>query len=449
MKYFGTDGFRGIANEGLTVDHAFKIGKFMAWYFTNHKEGRVSCVIGKDTRRSSYMFEYALAAGLSSAGADVYLLHVTTTPSVSYVTKTGDFDFGIMITASHNPYYDNGVKIIDTNGYKMDDRFLEKVEDYLDGKTEAGLAFNEKIGKITDYLQGRNAYISYLVASTARSFRGYKIGLDCANGASSNMAKMIFEVLGAKTYVIHNEPDGLNINVDCGSTHIESLQKYVVENGLDIGFAFDGDADRCLAVDENGKVMDGDMILYICGLYLKEKGQLVDNTIVATIMSNLGFEKALKREHISLVRTKVGDKYISEQMHKHGYSIGGEQTGHIIFNKYATTGDGLLTAVKLMEVIAEKKTKASYLEAGMQIYPQKNESVKVDDADEVLAREELKFIVKQVEATLSGEGRVIIRKSGTEPVIRVMVEAKEEELCIRGMEVIKKCIRGITGKNQG
>ena len=440
MKYFGTDGFRGVANEGLTADHAFKIGKFLGWYFTNGATKKASCVIGKDTRRSSYMFEYALASGLSSTGVNVYLLHVTTTPSVSYITKYGDFDFGIMITASHNPFYDNGIKVIDREGCKMSDDVLEKIEEYLDGKTEITFAHNDSIGKITDYIQGRNQYISYLTSATVRSFRGYKVALDCANGAASSIAKTVFEMLGAKTYVIHNEPNGLNINVDCGSTHIESLQKYVAENNLDIGFAFDGDADRCFAVDEKGNVVDGDQIMYICACKMKEEGTLLKDTVVATVMSNYGMEKCLGKEGIRLLRTPVGDKYVSMEIMKNGYSIGGEQSGHIIFSKYSTTGDGILTAIKLMETVVEKKTMLSFLTAPITLYPQILVNKRVQDADALLEIPEVKAVMKEAEKDMGEKGRLLLRKSGTEPLLRILVEAESEDLCQKEMDKILACV---------
>lgn len=443
MKYFGTDGFRGKANEVLTADHAFKIGKFLGWYFTGGGERSACCVIGKDTRRSSYMFEYALAGGLSCGGADVYLLHVTTTPSVSYVTRSGDFDFGIMITASHNPFYDNGIKIIDRDGFKMNDEVLEKVEAYLDGETEITCARNEHIGKITDYIQGRNQYISYLTSATVHSFRGYRVGLDCANGAASSIAKTVFEMLGAKTFMLHDEPDGFNINVDCGSTHVESLCDFVREKGLDVGFAFDGDADRCFAVDEKGNALDGDMIMYLCAVYMKSQDALIDNTVVATVASNMGVEKALEKEGIRMRRTPVGDKYVSQEMQEHGYSMGGEESGHIIFNKYSTTGDGILTAIRVMEILAVRKTMLSFLTAGVKAYPKVQINKRVKDADRVLEQEQVKQVVAAAERELAGRGRVLIRKSGTEPVIRVLVEADEQELCAGLAEriggVIEEC----------
>ena len=339
-KYFGTDGFRGEANRKLTVEHAFKVGRFLGWYYGQEYKARI--VIGKDTRRSSYMFEYALAAGLTASGADAYLLHVTTTPSVSFVVRTEDFDCGIMISASHNPYYDNGIKIISGSGKKIEAEVEQKIEDYIDGKTgELPLATGERIGRTVDYIAGRNRYIGHLIAMATRSFKNTKVGLDCSNGSASSIAKSVFDALGAKTYVIHNEPDGTNINRDCGSTHIGELKKFVLERGLDVGFAYDGDADRCIAVDSNGRIIDGDLILYICGKYLKEEGQLTNNTVVTTIMSNLGLYKAFDKIGISYEKTAVGDKYVYANMCDNGHCLGGEQSGHIIFSKYATTGDGI------------------------------------------------------------------------------------------------------------
>ena len=353
-KYFGTDGFRGEANIVLTVEHAFKVGRYLGWYFGREKKARI--VIGKDTRRSSYMFEYALASGLTASGADAYLLHVTTTPSVSYVVRTEDFDCGIMISASHNPFYDNGIKVINGQGHKIEAEVEEQIEAYIDGKTEElPLAVGEHIGRTVDYAAGRNRYIGHLISLATRSFKDMKIGLDCANGSSSSIAKSVYDALGAKTYVISNEPDGVNINTNCGSTHIEKLQAFVKENNLDVGFAYDGDADRCIAVDENGNVVDGDLILYVCGKYLMEQGRLAGNTIVTTVMSNLGLYKACDKVGMKYEQTAVGDKYVYENMMKNGFVLGGEQSGHIIFSKHARTGDGILTSLMLMEVIMEKK----------------------------------------------------------------------------------------------
>lgn len=444
MKYFGTDGFRGRANIDLTVDHAFKIGKYLGWYFCKKiKCNNVSCVIGKDTRKSSYMFEYALAAGLSSTGANVYLLHVTTTPNVSYVVKTENFNFGIMVTASHNPFFDNGIKIIDKYGYKMDEALLLEIEDYLDNKIDIEIAKNEDIGKITDYMQGRNKYISFLMSSTMFSFRGFRVGLDCANGSSSNIAKTVFETLGAEVKVINNNPNGININDNCGSTNLSKLKELVVENKLDIGFAFDGDADRCIAVDENGNEVDGDKIIYIYSRYLYEKSMLVKNTAVATILTNMGIEKSLKKEGIELKRTAVGDKYISQLLKENDYSIGGEQSGHIIFNKYGTTGDGILTAIKLLEVLADKKSTFSLLYSGLEMYPQYSKNIRVNDMDVVLNNTALKLLIKDIENDLGEKGRLIIRKSGTEPLIRIMVEHQQDEVCIQNVERIIDCIEKI------
>lgn len=427
-KYFGTDGFRGEANEVLTVEHAFKVGRYLGWYYGQEHKARV--VIGKDTRRSSYMFEYALAAGLTASGADAYLLHVTTTPSVSYVTRTEDFDCGIMISASHNPFYDNGIKIINGKGHKMEAEVEEKIEAYIDGETgELPLAKKEAIGRTIDYAAGRNRYIGHLISLATRSFKDMRIGLDCANGSAFAIAKSVYDALGAKTYVINNEPDGTNINTNCGSTHIEVLQEYVKEKQLDIAFAFDGDADRCIAVDENGKVVDGDLILYVCGKYLKEQGRLEGDTIVTTIMSNLGLYKACDKVGIKYEKTAVGDKYVYENMMKNNFCLGGEQSGHIIFSKHATTGDGILTSLMIMEVMLEKKTSLSKLAEPVKIYPQLLKNVRVADKKTARENPEVVKAVDAVATALGDDGRILVRESGTEPVIRVMVEAATDELC--------------------
>ena len=427
-KYFGTDGFRGEANVNLTVEHAFKVGRFLGYYYG--KEHKANIVIGKDTRRSSYMFEYALAAGVTASGADAYLLHVTTTPSVSYVVRTEDFDCGIMISASHNPYYDNGIKIINAQGQKIEAEVELQIEDYIDGKIdELPLATREKIGRTVDYAMGRNRYIGHLISLATRSFKNKKIGLDCANGSASAIAKSVFDALGAKTFVIHSEPDGTNINKDCGSTHIKSLQKYVVDNGLDVGFAYDGDADRCLAVDENGNLVDGDMIMYICGKYMKETGKLTNNTVVATIMSNIGLFKALEEAGISYEKTAVGDKYVYENMVANGHSLGGEQSGHIIFNQYARTGDGILTSIQVMEVMLEKKMTLSELTKPIHIYPQVLINVRVNDKPTAKNDPDVVAAVNKANEELNGNGRLLVRESGTEPVIRVMAEAESDEIC--------------------
>ncbi len=441
MKYFGTDGFRGKVNEVLTVDHAIQIGKYLGYHFKQQKK-EVKCVIGKDTRRSSYMYEYGLVAGLTSTGADVYLLHVTTTPSVAHVTRTEDFDFGIMITASHNPYHDNGIKVIDSNGHKMDEGILEKIEQFIDGEIEIPLSDFENIGKCQDYMQGRNKYMNFLMSLMPYSLNGYRVGLDCANGASFMLAKNVFDMVGAKTFVINAEPDGFNINRECGSTHLAKLQKFVVDNHLDVGFAFDGDADRCLAVDEHGNVVDGDMIIYLYGCFLKEKGALNGDTVVTTIMSNMGITKALKERGISNVQTSVGDKYVAAELNANNFSIGGEQSGHIIFNKNATTGDGILTALKVMEVMVEKKSSLSLLVHDIEIYPQKLINIKVkNNMDALLETAEVKGAVAHTEADLGDDGRVVLRKSGTEPLIRIMVEARTEEQCLKYAEYIRDTIQ--------
>ena len=427
-KYFGTDGFRGEANVKLTVEHAFKVGRYLGWYYG--REHKAKIVIGKDTRRSSYMFEYALAAGITASGADAYLLHVTTTPSVSYVVRTEGFDCGIMISASHNPFYDNGIKVINGQGHKLEAEVEEKIEAYIDGKTEERpLATREDIGRTIDFAAGRNRYIGYLISLPTRSFKNIRVGLDCSNGSSSAIAKSVFDALGAKTYVINNEPDGTNINTNCGSTHIEILQKFVKEQGLDVGFAYDGDADRCIAVDENGEVVDGDRILYVCGKYMMEQGVLKDNTIVTTVMSNLGLYKACDQVGLRYEKTAVGDKYVYENMSQNGYQLGGEQSGHIIFSKHATTGDGILTSLKIMEVMLEKKASLGTLAGEVKIYPQLLQNLRVQDMDATLNHPDVQKAIKEVEDRLGTEGRVLVRKSGTEPLLRVMVEALSDELC--------------------
>ena len=431
-KYFGTDGFRGEANKNLTAEHAYKIGRFLGWYYGRNKEEGEKCkiVIGKDTRLSSYMFEYALVSGLTASGAEAYLLHVTTTPSVSYVARTEDFDCGIMISASHNPYYDNGIKLINSNGEKMDEETILKIEAYIDGLSgEIPFATRENIGRTVDYAMGRNRYIGYLISLATRSYKNKKVGLDCANGSAWMIAKSVFDALGAKTYVINNEPDGTNINTNCGSTHIEGLQKLVKEKGLDVGFAFDGDADRCLGVDGNGNVVNGGMIIYIYGCYLKERGKLAGNKVVTTVMSNFGLYKALDEAGIEYEKTAVGDKYVYENMSANGYRVGGEQSGHIIFRKYATTGDGILTAIKMMEVMLEKKKTLAELAAPVPVYPQVLKNIRVTDKAAAQNDPDVQAAVKAVGEKLGADGRILVRESGTEPVVRVMVEAGEEALC--------------------
>ena len=427
-KYFGTDGFRGEANVVLTVEHAFKVGRFLGWYYGQEHKARV--VIGKDTRRSSYMFEDALSAGLTASGADVYLLHVTTTPSVSYVTRTEDFDCGIMISASHNIFYDNGIKVINAKGHKLEAEVEEKIESYVDGTWgEIPYATRDAIGRTVDYSAGRNRYIGHLIAMATRSFKDKRVGLDCSNGSASSIAKSVFDALGAKTYVINSEPDGTNINRNCGSTHIHVLQEFVKEKKLDVGFAYDGDADRCLAVDENGNEVDGDLILYVCGKYLKEQGRLNNDTIVTTIMSNLGLYKACDKAGIKYEKTAVGDKYVYENMVQNNHCLGGEQSGHIIFSKYATTGDGILTSLLLMEVMLEKKQTLAKLTEEVKIYPQLLKNVRVSDKKTARENAEVIKAVEAVTEALGNDGRILVRESGTEPVIRVMVEASTDELC--------------------
>lgn len=430
-KYFGTDGFRGEANKDLTVEHAFKVGRYLGYYYgKKNPEGRAKVVIGKDTRRSSYMFEYALVAGLTASGADAYLMHVTPTPSVSYIVRSDNFDCGIMISASHNPYYDNGIKVINGMGYKLEAAVEEEIEAYIDGEIgEIPLATRDNIGKTVDYTMGRNRYIGYLMTIPTRPFKNMRVGLDTANGASYLIAKSVFDALGAKTYIINNDPDGFNINTECGSTHIEKLQAFVKENNLDVGFAYDGDADRCLCVDDKGEIVDGDKILYVCGRYLKDKGELNNNTVVTTIMSNLGLYKAFDKKGINYEKTAVGDKYVFENMMENGHSIGGEQSGHIIFSKYATTGDGVLTSLMIMEVILGRKVKLSELFNSLTIFPQLLVNIKVTSKDDVMNDPDILKLNDEIAAELGDDGRLLLRKSGTEPVIRVMVEAGTDELC--------------------
>ena len=454
-KYFGTDGFRGEANCTLTADHAFRVGRFLGWYYCQLKRRSGSdeparIVIGKDTRRSSYMFEYSLVGGLVASGADAYLLHVTTTPSVAYVARTDGFDCGIMISASHNPYYDNGIKLINSSGEKMDESVISLVEAYIDGQLECfgrrweelPAAKREQIGRTVDYVSGRNRYIGYLISLGIYSFKGMRVGLDCANGSSWNIAKSVFDALGAKTYVINAQPDGFNINNNAGSTHIEGLQRFVIENGLDVGFAYDGDADRCLCVDEKGEVITGDHILYICGKVMKEQGLLMGNTVVTTVMSNFGLYKAFDECGINYEKTKVGDKYVYENMMMNNYRLGGEQSGHIIFSRYASTGDGILTSLKVMEAMLAKKKTLSQLCEGFTFYPQVLKNVRVDDKAAAQNDPAVQKAIADVAAQLGSTGRILVRESGTEPVVRVMVEAESKVVCQDlvdyVIEVIKK-----------
>ena len=453
-KYFGTAGFRGEANVNLTADHAFKVGRFLGWYYTqlkrrNGSDGPARIVIGKDTRRSSYMFEYSLVGGLVASGADAYLLHVTTTPSVAYVVRTDGFDCGIMISASHNPYYDNGIKLINGSGEKMDESIISLVEAYIDGELvafdrqwdELPLARKELIGRTVDYVSGRNRYIGYLISLGMYSFKGLKVGLDCANGSSWTIAKNVFDALGAKTYVINADPDGYNINTNAGSTHIEVHQKYVIENGLDVGFAYDGDADRCLCVDEKGNIITGDHILYIYGKYMKERGKLLGNTVVTTVMSNFGLYKAFDELGIDYAKTAVGDKYVYEYMMNNGCRLGGEQSGHIIFSKYASTGDGILTSLKIMEAMIAKKKTLSQLCEGLTIYPQILKNVKVADKAVAQADPDVQAAVAEVAAKLGDSGRILVRESGTEPKIRVMVEAESLDVCREYVDHVVETIK--------
>ena len=453
-KYFGTDGFRGEANINLTADHAYRIGRFLGWYYAERKrrcgiDPAARIVIGKDTRRSSYMFEYAMIAGLVASGADAYMMHVTTTPSVAYIARVDRFDCGVMISASHNPYYDNGIKLINGDGEKMDDETIALIEAYLDGTlelfgqtwTELPFAHRERIGRTVDYVAGRNRYIGYLISLGLYSFKGMKIALDCANGSAWNIAKAVFDALGAKTYLLNADPNGENINLNCGSTHLEGLQKFVLENGMDAGFAFDGDADRCLAVDEKGQVIDGNHILYIYGRYMKERGKLLTNTVVSTIMGNIGLQKAFEKLGINHAQTTVGDRYVHDYMVEHGCRLGGEESGHIIFIKYATTGDGILTSLKLMQVMIDRGKSLHQLAEDLTIYPQKVQNVRVADKAAVMADAAVQATLQQAADELGDRGRMLLRPSGTEPVIRVMAEAETEELCAHCVSRVVETIR--------
>lgn len=452
-KYFGTDGFRGEANVNLTSEHAYKIGRFLGWYFKDMHEKNSDkfpprVVIGKDTRRSSYMLEYCLAGGLTSSGCDCYLLHVTTTPCVAYITKTDEFDCGIMISASHNPYYDNGIKLINSQGEKMGDELIEKIESYLDGKSgEVPFALRDKIAKTVDYVSGRNRYIGYLISLGLYSFKGMRIGLDCANGSAWNIAKSVFEALGASVYIIGAQPDGTNINYMIGSTYMDEICDFVKAKRLDVGFAYDGDADRCLCVDEKGNVVDGDKILYISAKYMKEKELLSGNTVVTTVMSNMGLYKALEKLNINYTQTDVGDRFVYERIKQSDFKLGGEQSGHIIYSKYATTGDGILTSLKVMEIMLSSKRKLSELVSEMKIYPQKIINVEVSDKTAVMTNETVQNELNKAKELLNKEGRVLLRPSGTEPVIRVMVESKNEKLCVSVAQTIAKAIENTIVNN--
>ena len=441
MKYFGTDGFRGKANEGLNVEHAYLIGRYVGWYYGLRLGRKARIVLGKDTRRSSYMFESALVSGLVASGADAYMLHVIPTPGVCYEVVDGGFDCGIMVSASHNPYYDNGIKLVNSEGYKMEEEVLEQIEDFIDGKVEVPLATGDAIGCTVDYMQGRNRYIAHLIASANFSLQGFKVGLDCANGAASSVAKPVFDALGADVYVINNVPNGFNINVNAGSTHIENLQSFVVRNGLDVGFAYDGDADRCIAVDENGHVVDGDLILYVCGRYMAKYGRLVKDTVVPTVMTNFGLIKALEEVGIQAVATDVGDKYVYACMRENGYTLGGEQSGHIIFGDLETTGDGIMTSLRVMEAVRVEKETLSTLTRPVKLYPQRLVNVPVIDKHAAMQAPEVLASVDKANEALGGIGRVFVRASGTEELVRVLSEAPDEETCAKASEPVLEALK--------
>ncbi len=446
-KYFGTDGFRGCANVTLTAEQAFCVGRFLGWYYTQEKRGeRAKIVIGKDTRRSSYMFEYALAAGITCSGADAYLLHVTTTPSVSYIARTEQFDCGVMISASHNPYTDNGIKIVNGEGEKADDRVLSLIEEALDGGETLPRATGDAIGRTVDYVAGRNRYMAYLLSLSSCSFRGYRVGLDCANGSAWAISKAVFDALGAQVYITGAEPNGTNVNLGCGSTHLEKLKELVLREKLDVGFAFDGDADRCLCVDERGKEVDGDGILYLCAKYLRSRGELGEGGVVATVMSNYGLTLSLRREEISCTLTQVGDRFVYEEMRRRSSLLGGEQSGHVIFRKYAATGDGILTAVKVMEAMAESKSPLSIMTEGLYRLPQIHKNVAVADKTSVLQDERVKAAIFHAEKSLGAEGRLLVRASGTEPLVRILAESAEKEVCAQAVEEVARALCAAGGK---
>lgn len=440
-KYFGTDGFRGLAGKELTAQHAFKIGQYLGYYLKNEVKRRVRAVIGKDTRLSSYMLEYGVASGLASVGVDTYLLHVTTTPSVSYVVKTDFFDVGIMISASHNPYYDNGIKLLNSKGEKISEKITDKIEAYIDSRDNIPFVQNEEIGKIVDYYEGRNRYIGYLISLAKSSFKGFRVGLDLANGSSHMIGKSVFEALGASVYVINNEPNGTNINKNAGSTHIEALKSLVKEKNLDVGFSFDGDGDRCICVDEKCNVVNGDYIMYLLARELKARGELLNNTVVTTVMSNLGLYNALDKLGIAYEKTSVGDRFVYESISKNGHSLGGEESGHIILSKYATTGDGILTAIKIMDILADKKQKLSYLLKDIKMLPQKTLNITVKNKDEAIGDKRLKELCEKIQRELGENGRLLLRASGTEPKIRIMLECESEKICTSYLDSIMELVK--------
>lgn len=439
-RYFGTDGFRGRANETLTAIHAFRVGRFLGRYFSRGKGERARILVGKDTRLSSYMFEYALTAGATASGADVYLLHVTTTPSVSYLTRAEGFDCGVMISASHNPYTDNGIKLFNASGEKLEERVLARVEEYLDGGN-LPLATGESIGRTVDFVAGRNRYLAYLLTLSRTSFRGMRVGLDCANGSAWQVSKAVFDALGARVFAIGVEPNGTNINENCGSTHIDGLRGLVMERSLDVGFAFDGDADRCLCVDERGDVVDGDGILYLCARAMLSRGELDGNGVVATVMSNLGLEESLARDGIALKRCEVGDKYVYDEMNRSGFMLGGEQSGHVIFRKYSGTGDGILTALKIMEAMLESKCPLSCLTEGLKRVPQWQKNILVREKDAILRNESVQNALEEARYGLP-RGRVLLRASGTEPVVRILAEGEDEGACAAAISLVERAVRG-------
>ncbi|MCM3716088.1 phosphoglucosamine mutase [Halalkalibacter oceani] len=443
-NYFGTDGVRGVANTELTPELAFKLGRMGGYVLTKHTE-KPRVIIGRDTRISGEMLESALIAGLLSIGAEVMRLGVISTPGVAFLTKALSANAGVMISASHNPVPDNGIKFFGPDGFKLLDEQEQEIERYLDSEDELPRPTGGALGQVSDYYEGGQKYLQFLKQTVQEDFSGIHIALDCAHGSASSLAPHLFADLEADISTMGTAPNGVNINDGCGSTHPEALSTFVLERGAQIGLAFDGDADRLIAVDEKGQIVDGDKIMFICAKYMKEQGWLKHGTVVSTVMSNLGFYKALEEEGIIAKQTAVGDRYVMEEMRKGGYNLGGEQSGHIIFLDHITTGDGLLSALQLVNIMKMTNKPLSELAAQMQTYPQKLVNIRVSDKHAVSENEAVKAAIDKVEDDMNGEGRVLVRPSGTEPLVRVMVEAQSEELCDRYVDEIATVVKAELG----
>ncbi|KOO40394.1 phosphoglucosamine mutase [Priestia koreensis] len=444
-KYFGTDGVRGIANSELTPELAFKVGRYGGYVLTKDAD-RPKVLIGRDTRVSGHMLEGALVAGLLSTGAEVMRLGVISTPGVSYLTKVMDAQAGVMISASHNPVQDNGIKFFGPDGFKLSDDQELEIEALLDAETDTlPRPVGKDLGQVNDYFEGGQKYLQFLKQTVDEDFSGIHVALDCAHGATSSLAAHLFADLEADISTMGASPNGLNINDGVGSTHPETLAAFLKEKGADVGLAFDGDGDRLIAVDENGEIVDGDQIMFICAKYLSENGRLKHNTIVSTVMSNLGFYKAIEKNKIDSAQTAVGDRYVVEEMKAKGYNLGGEQSGHIIFLDYNTTGDGMLTAIQLVNIMKVTKKSLSELAKEMQKYPQLLINVKVTDKHHVTENEKVKAVIEEVEAEMAGNGRVLVRPSGTEPLVRVMVEAPSDEDCKNYVDRIVEVVKAEMG----